>query len=68
MPITPTILKAAVGLIDEDVPEIVETPAEVIEPIGMGLMSQKVTSGEASPDEQARMLGLVETEEEDAVQ
>jgi len=68
IPITPTILKAAVGLIDEDVPEIVETPAELIEPIGMGLMSQKVTSGEASPDEQARMLGLVEAEDEDALQ
>ena len=70
IPITPTILKAAMGIVDDEEEEIVETPNAVILAEQGGLMGQPSAEEqtEASPDEQALMLGLVDqAEEEDAV-
>ena len=70
IPITPTILKAAMGIVDDEEGEIVETPNAVILAEQGGLMGQPSAEEqtEASPDEQALMLGLVDqAEEEDAV-
>jgi hypothetical protein len=69
IPITPTILKAAVGIVDDEEP--VETPIAVVEATGEGLMGRPSPDQmtEASPDEQAQMLGLVDpAEDENAVQ
>ena len=70
IPITPTILKAAMGIVDDEEEEFVETPNAVILAEQGGLMGQPSAEEqtEASPDEQALMLGLVDqAEEEDAV-
>lgn len=69
IPITPTILKAAMGVVDED-EDPVETPNAVIVAEQGGLMGQPSTEEqtEASPEQQAMMLGLVDqAEEADAV-
>lgn len=67
IPITPTILKAAIGLVDDDTPEDVEPQSDLPTSGPAGLMGRPAETTEASPDEQALMLGLVEAEDENAV-
>ncbi len=63
--ITPTTLKMALGFIDNDkespsLEQPVETP--LVSPES-GLMGAPIENGEASMDEQAKMLGMIEEEE-----
>jgi len=69
IPITPTTLKAAVGILEDDDPEPeIETPNAIIDASQQGLMGRPETPEPSPADEQAMMLGLTdETETNDAV-
>ena len=66
IPITPTTLKAAIGIVDDEVPEPeLETPNAIID-ASEGLMERPETTEPTSADEQAMMLGLMDDEAENA--
>ena len=64
IPITPTTLMAAVGIVDDDEPETeVETPNALIDAAQGGLMEEPEEMGPVSSDVQASMLGQTDQEE-----
>lgn len=66
IPITPTTLKAAIGIVDDEEPEPeLETPNAIID-ASEGLMERPETTEPTSADEQAMMLGLMDDEAENA--
>jgi hypothetical protein len=67
IPLTPTTLKAAVGILDDDEPEAeIETPNAIIDASQQGLMERPEKLEPSPADEQAMMLGLMDDEAEDA--
>ena len=67
IPLTPTTLKAAVGILDDDEPEAeIETPNAIIDATQQGLMERPETPEPSPANEQAMMLGLMDDEAEDA--
>ena len=64
-PITPTSLKMALGIFEEDEDEEVELPEESPEGAEGFMAPPMDMDGSASPEEQASMLGQIEEDEEE---